>query len=484
MIINPIGEVYRRYKLGKQLIDWFAPMDHQMEAWLCTRKVQLYEGSNRSGKTETLIAKIIQIMRGKHPTIKRKIPVKARVVATVLRHGALGVLTNKIRKLMPEAELKGGSFDHGYNGEKMIFTMKNGSTLQLMADTQDVQYHRGEDLDICGVDEECREEIFDENYTRLADRNGLMFLSMTAHNGLTWSFKKIVKRSRFDKTIGYFHFSVADNYMFNREEHIRDSAKRFSEREFKVRIEGKRIAMEGLVYPTFDESTHLVNPFKLPEGTQLFLGVDYGLNNPHAGSMRAILPPGQMIHGTNHFIVGEYYETGLTVAENGTKMGKWAATNWPNLKINYVANDPRSGGQRSKQTNRRNVDEFRVAFWEAYGKKVPMRLGRQDKGCVEYRINILNEEFLPNINSEIKLKVFSNCFQHLNEFESYFYPKKRDGDMNQPTKPKESMNHLMNAAEYVAETRPRHFVVKKAIYDPWSNTSVGDSVSDYQTTIY
>jgi len=449
MILTYSAEVYRRYKQRQQMLDWFEPLPYQSEAYLCTKPVQLIEGGNRSGKTHLACAKLVMIALGKHPTIKRLLPVKARIIANVLMEGALGIILNKLKDLVPLTALEGGRWDKAFKVLEKVIRLRNGSTIQLMANTQDLQTHRGEDLDIAMIDEECNEEVFDETLMRLSDRAGMLFFSMTPHNGMTWSYKKLVKASRKNPTIGYFHLDTLSNYKIQRKELIVKSAL-FDDKQFAIRIKGDRVANEGLVYFMFDERTHVTQPFELPTGTQLFLGVDFGINNPHAGWLQAITPEGKK------FLIDEYYETGKTVSQNGEAQGEWIKKRWGNYKLRWVACDPMSGAQRNEQTNETNMEVYRKSFCKGYGKTVPVLAGDRQKGSVEHRIDKMREQLVLGPSGMPELLIFSNCINSLNEFEEYVWTTRKGENMNSFERPKDSNNHLMNAGEYVAERNPKY----------------------------
>ena len=452
MILSTYSEVYRRYKQREQLIDWYEPLPYQREAFLSTKPIQLFEGGNRSGKTQTAIAKLVCVHLDKHPTIKREHPIKSRIIASVLREGAQGIILNKLKQLMPYYALLGGNWKNAYNALDSIIKLRNGDTIQLMASTQDIQTHRGDDLDMVVVDEECKEEIFDENLTRLADRNGLMIMAMTPHNGMTWTYRKLVKASRTDQRIGYFHLETLQNHTINREEWIKNSAL-LSDKEFAIRVKGERIANEGLVYFMISDKTHMVRPFELPQGTHLFLGVDFGINNPHAGSLWAITPENKK------FIVDEYYETELTVGQNAEAMGRWLKTKWGKYRVRWAACDPNSGAQRDGQTNETNINVFAKALARSYEKYIPVLPGDRTKGCLEHRINVMRELLTVKASGLPDIMLFSSCVNHMNEFEEYVWGSRKDEQLNQFERPKDAHNHLMNACEYVAERNPRYMSV-------------------------
>lgn len=446
MILTPAAEIYRRYTLEEQLIDWYEPLVYQRDAYLATAPFQLFEGSNRSGKTETGVAKIVKILLKQHPTIRREGPQKVRVVSTTLTEGALDVTMDKLKRYIPVTALRGRSWSNGFNAGQRKIYMAAGDTIQLMASTQEVDNFRGAALDIVWFDEEPPEAIYNENITRLGDKDGIMIMTMTPHKGMSWTYNRLVKPARNKYAdIAYYHFSVLDNYKINREAHIKKFALK-SDREIQVALYGKRVALEGLVY-SFDEKYHVTPPIQIHPMAHLYLGVDFGLNNPMAGALVAIEPSGMA------YVIDEYYETGLTIKDNAVAMGTWLKDKWGSFFLRSVICDPNSGAQRSAQTNERNIDVFRKNFNAAFGRNIICRMGERGGEVISYRIDQVANR-LALVGTEPRLKVFRTCFRTIDEFENYVYPNRRDG-INRSEKPKEYMNHLMNAIEYVFESRPR-----------------------------
>jgi len=449
MIITPAQELYRRWN-GEQLIDWYYPMKYQEEAFLDTSPNQLMEGSNQSGKTDTGAMKVSQILLGIHPTIKRQLPQYARLVATSLTEGALDVTMAKLKKYIPVKALKGGCWEKGFNRDKRKVLFKNGSTLQLMAATQDIDVFKGAVLDIFWMDEECGEDIFNENLTRLGSRNGLFIGTMTPHKGMTWSYKRLVKPARAgNPDYSYYRLSVLDNYMVDRLSHIKKAALK-SDREIDISIKGKRISLEGMVYSYFDSNIHCITPFNPPSDTQLRVGVDIGYTNPTAACIAAFLPDG------TKYIIDEYYETLKTVDENAFALGEQIKSKWGSFKLKSIIIDPNSGAQTSGHTGEQTITVFRRAFIRGYGRSIPVIPGERGGGVVEHRINTVNQLLLQDKDKEPSLRVFKTCIHTVDEFEGYVFKNKKGEDSNKFERPKEYKDHLMNAMEYLFEKNPRY----------------------------
>ena len=67
--------------------------------------------------------------------------------------------------------------------------------------------------------------------------------------------------------------------------------------------------MQGLVYDCFDEKENQCQPFKLPDGTKFYGGIDWGYTEPFVFKIRAVTLEGK------HYGVSEFYKSGLTPSE-------------------------------------------------------------------------------------------------------------------------------------------------------------------------
>lgn len=78
-------------------------------------------------------------------------------------------------------------------------------------------------------------------------------------------------------------------------------------RRFEMLFGGVWGKQAGLVYDCFDDAENICEPFRLPNGTVFYAGVDWGHTEPFVIVVRAITPDHR------HFQVSEFYKTGLTV---------------------------------------------------------------------------------------------------------------------------------------------------------------------------
>lgn len=80
-------------------------------------------------------------------------------------------------------------------------------------------------------------------------------------------------------------------------------------RRFEMLFGGQWGKQSGLVYDCFEDEYNIVEPFRLPNGTEFYAGVDWGHTEPFVIVVRAVTPD------KKHYQVSEFYKTGLTIVQ-------------------------------------------------------------------------------------------------------------------------------------------------------------------------
>ncbi len=144
---------------------------------------------------------------------------------------------------------------------------------------------------------------------RASFRNCPIMLTTTPYTS-NWIFKDLVRKTRDGKRDDVYlvEASSNENPFFPQEEFERRK-RTMDPRRFAALYEGQFEKMHGLVYDCFDEDSHVVKPFELPQGTRYYAGVDWGYTDPFVLVVRAVTPTG------HHFQVSEFYKTGLTITD-------------------------------------------------------------------------------------------------------------------------------------------------------------------------
>ncbi len=116
---------------------------------------------------------------------------------------------------------------------------------------------------------------------RLSMTKGKAIMTTTPY-AVNWIYKEVFQRwKQGDPNYDVITWASVDNPAFPKDEFERAKAT-MSKPMFERRYLGLFTRLEGLVYPEFDEESHLVDPFDIPDGWVHFGGMDFGKSNPNA----------------------------------------------------------------------------------------------------------------------------------------------------------------------------------------------------------
>lgn len=172
----------RRRKLEKSWV--YEPLHETVERFHASQKQKrIILGGNRSGKSRSAVAEVAMIARGTHPTSKIKTPAKIWIVGKDRVNYIDPILIPMLEEMIPAREIK--SF---VKRPSSYMKLHNGSEIQLKTMDAGPDAFMSKDLDVLWMDEEPPKEIWDRAKARLADRNGVVILSMTPENGISWVY--------------------------------------------------------------------------------------------------------------------------------------------------------------------------------------------------------------------------------------------------------------------------------------------------------
>jgi PBSX family phage terminase large subunit len=212
--------------------------------------------------------------------------------------------------------------------------------------------------------------------------------------------------------------SSKENPYFSNEEYER-KRRTTPPRRFNMTYGGAFEKAEGLVYDCFDQKIHVIQPFKLPEGTRYFAGVDWGFTHPFVITVRAVTPTGR------HYKVDEFYKTKQTeksMIEHACRLNGL----WP---IERFYCDP---------ARPEYIRSFCMAGLKATAGNNAIRKGIDDHWEL--------------INDHRYFMFKGSSKDGLDEYEQYHYPEEKDKDPNRDEKdqlPVDQFNHVMDAERYV-----------------------------------
>ena len=406
----------------------------------CKKRNRWVFGGNRSGKTECGAAESVYLARGNHPYRKNRPDLFGWVVslsAQVQRDVAQKKILHYLRPdWIADIVMTSGRKDSPETGVIDQIVVKNvfggTSVIGFKSCDQGREKFQGSSLDFVWFDEEPPREIYEECVMRVLDREGDIFGTMTPLKGLTFVYEEIYLNRGNNPEVWYEFMEWADNPFLSKRE-IARLEQSLDETKLQARKLGRFCTREGLVYPEFDESVHVIEPFSVPTEWQDTISIDPGLKNPLSAHWYATDFDG------NVYVVAEHYRAGEDVDfharalhEISDRLG-WKRDGRGRLSALI---DP-AAGQRTL-ASAKSVSEL---FYER-GILVNPRVNKDVfSGIAQVKsyLNVANG--LPN------LYIFSCCTCLIREFKGYFWgsgesPEKRD-------------DHAMDELRYYLMSRPR-----------------------------
>ncbi len=405
----------------------------------CKKRNRWVFGGNRSGKTECGAAEAVWIARGNHPYRKNKKDVFGWVVsltAQVQRDVAQRKILSYLRPdWIADIVMTSGRKDSPASGVIDQIFIKNVfggiSVIGFKSCDQGRERFQGSSLDFVWFDEEPPQEIYEECRMRVVDKRGDIFGTMTPLKGLTFLYEEIYLNPKNNPEVWYEFMEWADNPFLSKKE-IALLEATMDETTLQSRRYGKFCTREGLVYPEFEESVHVIDPFPVPKEWQDNISIDPGLKNPLSAHWYAVDYDG------NVYVVAEHYAAGMDVDEHARalfaiseKIG-WKRDGKGRLSALI---DP-AAGQRTL-ASAKSVSEL---FYER-GILVDPRVEKDVfSGVAQVK------SYLKRGNGMPDLYIFSNCVNMIREFKGYFW-----GEGESPVK---RDDHAMDELRYYLMNRP------------------------------
>lgn len=287
-------------------INSYVPHAKQLRFHSSMKKTRLYIGGNRSGKTTGGIVEDIWWLTRKHPyqAIPDR-PIAGRIISVDFLNGIEKIIKPQLRQWLPPSQLRGGTWYSAYEASTRTLYLENGSFVELMSYDQDLDKFAGTSRDFVHFDEEPPESIYTENITRLIDRKGRSWITMTPVEGMTWIYDVIYEKGVLgSKAIDVIEVDMAENPHLDQEE-VSNFLESLSEDERHARGHGKFVQMGGLVYKTFDPRIHCLDTFDrktiMGPHYKWYLSLDHGFNNPTAVLWHAVDLDNNVITFAEHY---------------------------------------------------------------------------------------------------------------------------------------------------------------------------------------
>ena len=280
----------------------------------CKKRNRWVFGGNRSGKTECGAVEAVWMARGCHPYRKNRKDVFGWVVSPTMqvqRDVAQKKILSYLRSdQIADIVMVSGRKDNPAAGIVDQIVVKNvlggTSVIGFKSCDQGRERFQGSSLDFVWFDEEPPKDIYEECLMRVIDRRGDIFGTMTPLKGLTFVYEEIYMNRGNDPEIWYEFMEWADNPFLSKKE-IAALTASMDETTLQSRRYGRFASREGLVYPEFDESVHVIEPFAVPPEWQAGIAIDPGLKNPLSAHWYAVDWDG------NVYVVAEHYAAGKDI---------------------------------------------------------------------------------------------------------------------------------------------------------------------------
>lgn len=419
----------------------------QLEFHKCQKKNRWVFGGNRSGKTECGAVETVYLARGIHPYRKNK-PISCWVVSLskqVQRDVAQAKVLHYLKKQWIEKIVMAkGRQDSAESGVIDFILVRNVfgslSKIGFKSCDQGREKFQGTSLDFVWFDEEPPYDIYLECKMRVLDRSGEIFGTMTPLKGLTWVYNEIYLNEHNDENVWTIQMEWADNPYLSQKE-IEEMSASISAEELESRRYGKFMQCSGLVYNSFDENKHVIEPFEIPKDWQDNISIDPGLNNPLSAHFYA------RDYDGNVYVIAEHYEKGKEVDWHAQKIKEIASRlGWKTNRNGFLEALIDSAATQKTLASTKNVVEL---FYEN-GILTNPRVNKD----MFTGINIV-KRYLCDANGKTHLYIFKNCVNLIREIKSYWW-----GDDDLPIK---KDDHCLDEMRYylVSLNQDKAFTTKK-----------------------
>ncbi len=305
-----------------------APRHYKQETFHSFRTpVRCFFGGNQSGKTtagladdliqaldETDVPEHLKRYKFHHPATDG--PFLCRIFAPSVL--VLETATyQKLLEMLPLHALSGGSWRTAYDRDTRVLSFANGSKFFFNTYEQEVAKLGAVTLHRVHYDEEPPREIRLQGRNRVMKEGGDEIFTLTPVEGLTWMFDEFWE-NRGPETekdvyvvpgeVGIVTVSMFDNPALDAAE-IERSMKGLSREEREALVEGKFVALHGLVYGEFSKERHVVPEHSPPASANVVVGIDPGIRNKAAVVWVYVTADDRMV------VFEEGYYDGYTVAQ-------------------------------------------------------------------------------------------------------------------------------------------------------------------------
>jgi phage terminase large subunit len=323
-----------------------------------------------------------------------------------------------------------------WNKQEKRMVLVNGSEI-VFRSGENPDRLRGTGLDWVALDEASfmNREVWETVYPALTDKGGYAWITTTPQ-GYDWVYEMFYKPA-IDGKEDYesWRYTTEENPYIDKKL-IAKAKEDLSEAMFRQEYLATFEKFEGMVYPDFEEATHMVVPPDKNIQDIYFVALDVGWNHPSA----MLLAKEDMNH--NIYVLDEDREQYLTARDISNHLDALLTRN--DLRRDEVANfliDPASKG--TQQTS---------------GVSMYDQLAEEGWGFVA-----ANNEVMAGINRvtrlfrENKLFFSKRCTMLRDEVRNYHWHKWTETSDTERSKPFKLADDLVDCLRYLAMSRPDWF---------------------------
>lgn len=308
------------------------------------------------------------------------------------------------------------------NEVELEVQLLNGSSICLKgADNEDSL--RGAGLDFVVLDEyaSMKPNVWQEIIRpMLSDRQApALFIGTPKGKNHFWEIW--VKGQKTDAAFSSYQAKTEMNPYIPRAE-IKDAQETMNERYFKQEYEASFEDFTGLIWPEFNQKSHVIQPFEFPSYFEKIGALDFATTGTTAALFGAI------DEDKNLFIYEEYYAQDKRASEVSDSLRG---------KVNFFYADP--AGHRKEL----NKNGLLYSFFEEYQDYGITLMDAQND--VNAGINRVAENFKRN-----KIKIFSTCKNLLQELERYHWSEEKEtANGILAPKPYKNFDHACDCLRYM-----------------------------------
>ncbi len=256
---------------------------------------------------------------------------------------------------------------------------------------------------------------------------------MTPLKGLTFVYNEIYLNRHADPEVWYEFMEWSDNPYLDKEE-IAALEGSMDEKDLQSRRYGKfASAAAGLVYPEFDESVHVIDPFDIPKEWQDNISIDPGLHNPLSAHWYAV------DFDDNVYVVAEHYEAGRDIDYHAEAIREICRRlDWHSDGKGRICALIDSAAKQRTLGSLKSVVEL---FYERGILVNPNVEKDLFSGIARVKSYLNRKNGLPN------LYIFRNCVHLIRELKGYYWGS---GDV-----PRKADDHSLDELRYYLTSKPR-----------------------------